>query len=440
MLSAQDILNKIKNIDQAEVYLASSKSLSIDVLDGKVESIDEIRDLGLGIRIIKDHKQGFSFTSDLDEYVIEETINKAIENAKNSEADEFHSLPSNQATEPPNNLNLYDPKINQVPIQGKIDLTLKIEKAAHQNPKVKKTEKISYSEGESEIWLANSNGLNINYKDNNCGAFADVIAIEGSEMESGFGMSYVTHFADLNFEAIGQEAAEQAVQLLGAKTISSQKIPLVIDPRVATQLLEILIAPLSSEAVQKGKSLFAGKVNQSVGSSLLTIIDNGRLPKGLGSAPFDGEGVPTQETKLIHKGELKTYFYNTYTANKGKTKSTGNAARGSFQGLPGIGPTNLYIEAGKNSHQEIVKSITKGLYLVRIMGAHTANPISGDFSFGAAGIMIENGQLTYPVRSITIAGNLIDLLKQLKAVGSNLRFFSSIGAPTLLFEGITVSG
>jgi len=164
------------------------------------------------------------------------------------------------------------------------------------------------------------------------------------------------------------------------------------------------------------------------------------LPKGLGSAPFDGEGVPTQETRLINQGELKTFFYNTYTANKGKTKSTGNAARGSYQGLPGIGPTNLYIEAGKNSHEEIIKSITKGLYLVRIMGAHTANPISGDFSFGAAGILIENGQLTHPVRSITIAGNLIDLLKHLKAVGSDLRFFSSIGAPTLLLEGISISG
>jgi len=337
-------------------------------------------------------------------------------------------------------IDLYDQQINKVSIQEKIKLTRKIEKAAHQNPKVKKTEKISYSEGESEIWLANSNGLNINYKDNHCGAFADVIAIENNEMESGFGMSYVTHFADLDFAAIGQEAAEQAVQLLGAKTITSQKIPLVIDPRVATQLLEILVAPLSSEAVQKGKSLFAAKLNQAVGSNLLTIIDNGRLPKGLGSAPFDGEGVPTQETKLIEQGILKTFFYNTYTANKGKTKSTGHASHSSFQGLPGIGPTNLYIKAGDQEPSKIVNQITNGLYLVRIMGGHTANPISGDFSFGAAGIMIKNGRLTYPVRGITIAGNLIDLLQHIKAIGSDLRFLANIGAPTLLLEGISVSG
>ncbi|MFH1361391.1 MAG: TldD/PmbA family protein [bacterium] len=444
MFLPEQILEKIKSIDEAEVFLSKSKSLTVDVLDGQVESIDEIRDQGLGIRVIKGKKLGFAFTSDLDESAIENTINQAIENAKNSAPDEFNTLPSPHSSSTPRPsppFDSYDPKIAQVPIKAKIDLALSIEKAAYKaSNKVKKTEKISYSEAESEVWIANSKGLKVTYKDNNCGAFGDVIAIQNTEMESGFGMDYVTNFDDLNFEAVGTEAAKRAVQLLGAKSISSQKVPLVIDPYVATQLLGVLAAPLSSEAVQKGKSLFAGKIDQAIGSELLTIIDNGRLPKRIGSAPFDGEGVPTQETKLIEAGQLKTFFYNTYTAKKGKTKSTGNASRGSFQGLPVVGPTNLYIKAGTKSHDEIIKSITKGLYIVRVMGVHTANPISGDFSFGAAGIMIENGKLTQPVRGITIAGNLIDLLKHLKAVGSNLRFFANVGAPTLLFDGMTISG
>lgn len=443
MIKAQQILDKIKSVDEAEVFFSSSKSLSIDVLDGKVESVEEVQDQGLGIRIIKDQKLGFAFTSEFDESVIEETINKAIENAKNTEADEWNGLPisENQKIRKSEDQEYFDEKISRVPVKEKIERALLIEKAAYQADKrVKKTEKVSYFETENEVWLVNSKGLDVSCKRNYCSAFAEVIAIQDNEMEAGYGMNHVTNFDDLNFEAVGYEAAKHAVQLLGAKNLSSQNIPLVIDPQVASQLLEILVAPLSSESVQKGKSLFAGKVGQAIGSSILTIIDNGRLEKGIGSTPFDGEGVPTQETKLIEQGQLKTFFYNTYTANKGKTKSTGNAARGSFQSLPAIGPTNLYIQTGSQTQDEIVKGITKGLYVVNIMGAHTANPISGDFSFGASGIMIENGKLTYPVRSITIAGNLIDLLKHLKAVGSDLRFFGSIGAPTLLFEGITVSG
>ena len=442
-MNPQDIFNRIKSVDQAEVFFSSSKSFSIDVLDGKVESVEEVRDQGLGIRVIKDQKLGFAFTSEFDESVIEETINKAIENAKNTEVDEYNGLPEPQGSrvKSQETLDIFDPKISKVSITEKIELAKSIEKAAYQaDKKVKKTEKVSYSEAENEIWIVNSKGINISYKSNHCGAFAEVIAIQDNEMEAGYGMNYVTNFDDLNFEAVGCEAAKHAAQLLGAKNLSSQNIPLVIDPQVAAQLLEILVAPLSSESVQKGKSLFASKVNQAIGSDILTIIDNGRLEKGIGSTPFDSEGVPTQETKLVEQGQLKTFFYNTYTANKGKTKSTGNAARGSFQSLPAIGPTNLYIQTGSQTQDEIVKNISKGLYVVNIMGAHTANPISGDFSFGASGIMIENGKLTYPVRSITIAGNLIDLLKHLKAVGSDLRFFGSIGAPTLLFEGITVSG
>jgi PmbA protein len=239
---------------------------------------------------------------------------------------------------------------------------------------------------------------------------------------------------------VAKEAAERATQLLGARSIPSQNIPIVLDPFVGTQILEVMSAPLSSESVQKGRSLFAGKTGKAVASKVLTIIDNGRLEKGLGTAPFDGEGVPTQETKLIEGGVLNTFLYNTYTANKGKTRSTGNAVRGSFESLPGVGPTNFYIAAGSQSPAAIIQSIKKGLYVTRVMGIHTINPITGDFSIGASGIMIENGEKTYPVRGITIAGNLIEMLKSVEAVGSDLRFVANVGSPTLLISGITVSG
>jgi len=427
-----------KEVDQAEVYFSASKSLSIDVLNGKVEAVKEVEDIGIGIRVIKDKKLGFAYTSEFDETVLEDTINQAIANAKNTQADEYNFLPNHQDTK---QLDLYDNKISEVSIKDKIELALKIEQSAYQADKrVKKTEKVQYSEGEAEVWVVNSNGVDAKYKSNLCGGFAQMIAGHEGSMEAGFGLDFVKKFTSFNPEAVGKEAAEQSTALLGAKSIASQKLPLVIDQHVGTEIISSLVAALSADAVQKGKSMFADKLGQMVGSKVLTIIDNGKLEDGLSTAPFDAEGVPTQETKLIADGKLNTFLFNTYTANKGKTKSTGNAVRGSFMGLPSIGTTNLYIPAGTQKPEAIIKSIKKGIFITKVMGMHTVNPISGNFSVGAAGIMIENGQKTYPVRGITIAGNLIEMLKQIEAVGSDLRFIEDVGSPTLLIHDMTVSG
>jgi len=443
MISAGEILKLIqkKGVDSAEVFLSSSSSLKIDVLDGKVESVDEVRDEGCGLRVIKDKRLGFAYTSEFEASVIEETIDQALENAKSSEADEYNSFPNPPIPQSPNLPDLFDPKISKVPVQAKIELALKIEAAAYQTDKrVKKTEKVSYNDSEIEVWIANSNGVSVNYKTNYCGGLAQIVAVQDQEMEAGFGIDFVKGFDALKPEKIGKEAAERAAGLLGARIIPSQKVPLVIDPFVATNILNVLAIPLSSDAAQKGKSLFANKLGNEVGSEILSIIDNGRLENGLAAAPFDAEGVPTQETRLIENGILKNFLYNTYTANKGRARSTGNAVRESFNVMPHLGPTNLYIPAGKQSPDEIMRSISRGLYIQRVMGIHTANPISGDFSIGAAGFMIENGERTFSVRGITIAGNLIEMLKSVNGVASDLRFITNVGSPTLLISGINVGG
>ncbi len=443
MINPRSILENTlkKKVDQAEVYLSSSRSLEINVLNGNVEAFEEIEDCGCGIRVIKDKKAGFSYTSDFEESVLEDTLNRAIDNAASCRADEFNSLPDKMTDEKTAKLDIYDGTISETPIREKIKLALKIEESAYQaDKKVKKTEKVSYTDGEREVAIVNSNGIDVRYKSNRCGGFAQMVAGFEGGMEGGFGLSFVKKFADFNPEAVGREAAQRATELLGAKSIPSQKLPLVIDQHVGAEILRALVAALSADAVQKGKSMFADKVGQMVGSKVVTVIDNGLLENGLSTAPFDAEGVLTQETKLIENGSLKTFLYNTYTANKGKTKSTGNAARGSFKGLPGIGTTNLYIPAGEQKPEAIISSIKKGLFITRVMGMHTVNPISGDFSVGAAGLMIENGKKTYPIRGITIAGNLIEMLKQVKAVGSDLRFIEDVGSPTLLLHDMTVGG
>lgn len=443
MKDLNSILESIlkKDVDQAEVYFSSSKAVQIDALNQKVEAVKEVHDQGLGIRIIKNKKLGFAFTSDLDPFVIEKTIEQAIANAKNSEPDEFNSLPLPQTASLPEKLNLYDKQIDETSISKKTKLALKMEETAYKTDKrVKKTEKVTYSDSAAEVRIVNSNGIDSTCKSNRCGAVAQIIATQDGEMEYGFGLDYVKKLKDLDPVKIGKEAAHRACQLLGAKTIKSQKIPIVLDPEIAAELLEVLASPLTAEAVQKGKSLFFGKTGKAVAADGLTIIDNGKLENAIGTAPFDDEGVSTQETKLIEKGILRNYLFNTYTANKGGTKSTGNAQRGSFMGTPDTGPTNLYISKGIRSPKSIINSVKKGLHVTRVMGIHTANPISGDFSFGAAGIMIENGEKTHAVRGITIAGNLIEILMQIEEVGLDLRFFGSVGAPSLLISNISISG
>ena len=436
---AHDTLKKIKSrgLDLAEIYLINSRTTKIDVLNQKIETSDAINETGMAIRVIKDRRLGFSFTSDLEPSQIDNCIEQAIAAAAFTADDPYNQLPLPSLLEK-QGLDIYDPAIDQTPIQQKIDLALRVERAAYQTDKrIKKTEKVSYSDSESEIWIVNSLGTDVNYRSNYCGAHADVIAEDGLEMESGFGFDYKLHITDLDPNKIGREAAERATQLLGAKPIASQQLPIVLDPLVGSQVLEVLAQSLSSEAAQKGRSLFKDKTEQAVASKLISIIDNGRLTNGLSSAPFDAEGVPTRETNLIYQGTLRSFLFNTYTAAREKAGSTGNAVRASHKALPAVGHTNLYFSAGRD---EILSRIKKGLYITRVMGLHTANPISGDFSFGAAGLLIENGEKTAPIRSITIAGNLIDMLKNIEAVGPDLRFFFGVGSPTLLIANLSISG
>ncbi|MEG3070470.1 MAG: metallopeptidase TldD-related protein [Candidatus Syntrophopropionicum ammoniitolerans] len=190
----------------------------------------------------------------------------------------------------------------------------------------------------------------------------------------------------------------------------------------------IISSALTAEAVQKGRSLFAGKLGNRVAADVVTLIDDGTLEGGIGSAPFDGEGVPTGRTVLIDRGVLQQYLYNTYTAAKDGVHSTGNGVRGTFM-TPEVGVTNLFIEAGQTPVAELFQDVASGLYVTEVMGMHTANPISGDFSVGVAGLLIENGEITAPVRGMAIGGNIIELFNNIDAVGDDLQFFGSRGCP-----------
>jgi PmbA protein len=270
------------------------------------------------------------------------------------------------------------------------------------------------------------------------------IAEEGGESQLGWDYQGSRFLKDVSFEEVGRTAARRAAQLLGARKINSIKGFVLLDNSVSTEFLGILSSALSSESVQKKKSMLAGKKGDVVMSDRLNIIDSGLLDGKLGSKPVDDEGVSTSHKILIGKGILNGYLYNTYTAKKDGIASTGNAVRGGFTGLPTVGPTNLYIEPTSAEYttnfEKLVKNINRGLYVIETMGMHTANPISGEFSVGASGLWIEDGEIKHPVKEAVISGNILDLFKKVVMVGDDLRFYGNIGASSLLIEEIDISG
>ncbi len=423
----------------AEAYIGNSKDLDIEVRNSKVETMKLAEDRGMGIRVFQDGKTGFSFTTDLGSAAVDNAIMQALANARLAEPDPYRLLPRPAPSYPA--MDLYDPAIRAATVEEKIDMARTMESEARAaDARVNIIESSTYQDGEAEVTLVNSHGLSIFYGGSYCGMYITLVAGEGEDSQTGFAMNFSLRYADLDPTILGKRAAGRAVRMLGARPGVTRHAAVVLEPYVATGILGLLASSLSAEAVQKGRSLLAGKVGRQVASDQINIIDDGTLPGGIASAPFDGEGVPTSRTVLVQDGKLQGFLHNIYTSAKEGVLSTGNGMRGSFKGTPEVGTTNFFIEPGDQTAEQIIGEISSGLYVTEVMGLHTANPISGDFSLGAGGLWIENGKLAYPVRGLAIAGNIMEMLGQVDAVGSDLQFFGGRGAPTIRVSRMSISG
>lgn len=424
--------------EQIEIYLSKSKELTIEVANGQIETLKNAEEHGVGIRVFVAERLGYAYSSDLSREALESTLKKAMFNAEKTNDDNFNKLPFKSKSYP--QLDNFDTEIEKTTVEEKIELALKMEKAAREHDaRVKITESCTYQDSHYQVTIVNSVGIEKSYEGAYCGMFAFVVAEEEGDAQTGFDLQFELKIKDLDPVKIGRGAAAKAVRMLGAKHVETQKGIVVLDPYVATNFLGVLASAFSAEAVQKGKSFFAGKINTQVCSPLVQIIDDGALKGRVVSSPFDGEGVATGRTVLVKDGILQGYLYNSYTANKDGTVSTGNAVRG-FKGTPEVGTTNLYIDKGKVTQEELLSEINQGFYITEVMGMHTANPISGDFSVGASGLLIENGQLTTAFRGAAIAGNLIDLFKHIDCIADDLTFFVGSGSPTIRIAEMTISG
>lgn len=427
---------------EAEVIALETTEFSVEVRLGEVETLQESASRGLGLRVIYEGRQASASTSDIQPQSIDKLIADAVEMARFTSIDEAAILPAREelAHEIPDNLALYDEAIEALPTEQKIAMAQAAEAAARSfDPRIINSEGAACSTTLGRMLLVTSSGFAGEYRGTNCGLMTAPIAREGEQMQiAGWGDSQRWLNKLDAPEEIGRVAAERAIRKLGARKVPTQEVPIIFDAVAAGELLSSFFEAVSGDSVFRRASFLVGKLNEIIAAENLTIIDDGRIPGAIGSRPFDSEGLPTRQTAVVENGVLRSYLLNSYTARKLGLHSTANAKRG-LTGAPGVGISNFYIAAGKQTPEEIIASVKNGFYVTDMIG-FGFNPVTGDYSRGASGRWIENGQLTYPVEEVTIAGNFRDMLRGIEMIGNDLRFRGSLAAPTLKINKMMVSG
>jgi PmbA protein len=434
-------LRRRSSSGQAEVFCVEAESRLSEWSEGEPENEVLARQSGAGVRLIDGERQGFSATNRLDSDARSALIERVIAGSQLTAPDAYLGLPETSTVPADDRLDLVDSSLSDATWRERAEFLSRLEsEVRRRDPRLTKVLRASYREGRSQVGIVNSHGLAASYEGTSVTFSIACVAVEKAETQIGYGFQSARHYADLKPGWVVEKAVEGALTLLGATQTPSGRQDLVLDPWVAAEMLELFAGAVQADQVLKGKSFFSGKIGQQVGAVCLTLVDNGRLPRGLGSSPFDSEGCPTQQTVLLKDGVLQAYLYDTYTARRGKARSTGNAGRGSYKGVPGPDPTNFYLEPGAEPPDALIAKVQKGIYVRNVMGLHTVDTISGDYSLGLMGQRIENGRLTHGVRGVTMAGNLLDLFKNVAAVGSDLTFAGSVGSPTLWIRDVSVGG
>jgi PmbA protein len=426
----------------AEAWAEESTSRQVRVYEAEVESLSDAGGRGVGVRAFVGARSGYAYGTDLSEGGVAEVARAARQAAEVADEDEHAGLPEELGTAAVPDL--ASAELAAWSTERKVDLALAVERAARAREGVTQVENAVYSDAEGSVALANSRGFAAGYSATEAWAYASAFAGEGAELMTGLGIGLGRDPAALDPEAIGGEAAERALSLVGARQPESRRCPVVLDAFVAASFIGFIGAMLSAEAVQRGRSLFADREGEEVADPALAVADDGTDPEGPGSSPFDGEGSPTRRTPLLEGGRLLTFLFDARTARRAGRATTGNASRGSYRSPPSVGTTNLILEPGSDDLAGLALRASEGLYVTDVAGLHSGvNPVSGTFSVGASGRLIENGELGAPVRELTIASDLVSMLKGVRAVGAEARwvpFGGSVKAPPLLVAEMTVSG
>ena len=439
---AEKIVGQAMAGEQVEVYLGRSHHTSVKVFDGAVESLSSADTSGVGVRVIVDGRQGFAYAASLEDSIVAETLDEARDNAAFGTVDEFLGLVSPDGVEPVE-LNLYREELAQFPADRKVELALELERAVRAaDPRIRGVEMAEYGDSIGESAIASTTGVRATSRRSSCSIVASAMAGEGTETMTGSGYSVARTPEDLDMAKAVKDASEKATRLLGARKPASRRLTVLLDPSVSSSFLGLLSSGLSASSVIKGRSLFAGREGEAVAVPFLTLVDDPTEPQAWGAGRYDAEGLASRRNVLIENGVLQGFVYNTYAGRRAGVASTGSAVRAGFKGTPGVGCRAVSLVPGTLSQDELLASVGDGLFVQSVSGIHSGvNPISGDFSVGAEGLMIRGGQLAEPVREITIASTLQRMLKDIVAIGSDIEWLPSNAAGlTLAIEGVSMSG
>jgi PmbA protein len=446
LATAEGVVARARAGEEVEAYVARGHETEVRAYAGQVESLASATSAGVGVRVLLPGPQGprvgFAWAGSLDPEVVTATLEEARDNAgfATPDPDLALAVPDGVA---PATLDLVDPSLEGTPTEDKIALALDLEAAVRRaDSRIRQVDSADYGDEASAVALASTTGVRAVSR--RTGAFLSVSAIagEGGGSQTGSGFTVGRGPAALDPPRAEREAVERTLRLLGATKVPSTKGTVVFDPRVVSTLLSVLSPALSGEAVVKGRSFFAGRLGQSVAVPALTLVDDPTDPRAFGAGAFDGEGLACRRNVLIEDGRLAAFVYDTVSARRAQTASTGSAVRGGFAGTPGAGCRALSLAPGDLDQAQILAAVGSGLYVQSVTGVHSGvNPVSGDFSVGAEGLLIEGGTLGRPVREVTVASTLQRMLQAVVHVGADLEWLPGVAAgQTLAVADMQISG
>lgn len=428
--------------EQIEAYAVEGRETEVTVYDAEVESLSSATSAGVGIRVLRDQRQGFAYAGSLDPDVVEETLAEARDNAGFGTPDEHLGLavPDGMAAA---ELDLWRDELAAFPTDRKVELAMELERRVKAgDPRIKSIHSSDYGDAMVNVAIATSTGITAAYRRSTCVVSVYALAGDDTETQTGGGYSIGRGPDELDMDEAADDAVERATRMLGARKPPSARVPVVLDPKVTSTLLSVLAGTLSGEAVLKGRSLFANRVGESVAAPMLVLTDDPTDPRAYGAAMYDAEGLACRRNRLISEGVLEGFLYDSYSGRRAGVPSTASAVRAGFKSGPGVGARALSLVPGDRTPDEIAALVGEGLLVQSISGVHSGvNPVSGDFSVGAEGLMIRGGATAEPVREITIASTIQRMLKDVIAVGNDLEWLpGSASGVTLAIGDMSMSG
>ncbi len=442
---ARGITERAADGEEVEAYVTHARDFSVKAYDGEVESLSSSEPRGAGVRVLLANRIGFAYTTDLTYEGLDWALGRARGNARHATSDDALAFAPPWEEPVADVPGLVDELQSSVAPDDKVAFAVELEQATRAADKrVRTVEESVYADSDVEAAVATSSGIAASYRETDAWCYSLAIAEDGDDTEVGFDFDLGRGIGELDAQSTARRAADRALGVLGATKIQSARMPVVFDPYTAGQFLGVIAAALTGEAVQKGRSLFAGKLGQEVAAANVSLVDDGRVPGAPGSSPWDAEGVPTSRTEVIRGGVLQSFLYDVVSARREGRASTGNAARAGFKSAPGPASSNMALRSTGESRDDLLAKAGRALYVQDFHGVHSgANAVSGDFSVGVTGRLLDNGVLGRPVKEVTIALPMLDILAGVVAVAGDMRwlpFGGSFGGATTLIAEMTVAG